>query len=275
MIEKMMLNYNNTISRFPLMQLSGVHPEKPPTASFIHRTISRLGLNVVTSTTFPTPYTLDDVTSYLEEAVQWIDELDTQRISPEMKRSYYQICSDLLYRVEDLKEEEYEEIYMGGYEYMIAAQLPYSSSNNSSNTSEENYEEHAVPPTVDTPTPWVEKEKYQVDRDPAVEQLQLPPLAPGVMETYKWANGDAYDGLSARIGIPPQLKDTIIDYVKGLGIWDEILTTMKPENQMRPDSTKILTVASPYSGQNFTWSVKRPDNFEGSSSDMHWFDIAG
>ncbi|KAK1733851.1 hypothetical protein QTG54_015378 [Skeletonema marinoi] len=79
---------------------------KTSTASFLHRTISRLGLNVVTSTTFPTPYTFDDVTSYLEEAVEWIDEMDTtqQRVSQEMKRSYYQLCSDLLYRVEDLKE---------------------------------------------------------------------------------------------------------------------------------------------------------------------------
>jgi len=251
--------------------LFGVHPEKPPTASFFHRTISRLGLNVVTSTTFPTPYTFDDVTSYLEEAVEWIDEMDTtqQRVSQEMKRSYYQLCSDLLYRVEDLKEGGYEEVYTGGYEYMIAAQLP---NNNSDDDGGE--EEHAVLPTVDTPTPYTPKEKYRADRDPNVEQLQFPPLAPGVLETYKWANGDPYDGLSARIGIPPQLKDTIIAYAKGLGIWDIILNTMEPENQMRPDSTKILTVASPYSGQNFTWSVKRPDNFEGSSSDMHWFDIA-
>ncbi|KAK1733850.1 hypothetical protein QTG54_015377 [Skeletonema marinoi] len=152
---------------------------------------------------------------------------------------------------------------------MIAAQLP---NNNSDDDGGE--EEHAVLPTVDTPTPYTPKEKYRADRDPNVEQLQFPPLAPGVLETYKWANGDPYDGLSARIGIPPQLKDTIIAYAKGLGIWDIILNTMEPENQMRPDSTKILTVASPYSGQNFTWSVKRPDNFEGSSSDMHWFDIA-
>ena len=266
-------NYSLFVSYY-FMQLSGVNPQQPPTASFIHRTISRLGLNVVTSTTFPTSYSLDDVTSYLEEAVEWIDELDTTQrvVSEEMKRSYYQMCLDLLDRVDDLKEAgHYEEVDIGGYEYMIAAQLPLSNNDRSDVDDDAN----AAPPTVEKPTPYKPKEKYQPDQDPTVEQLQFPPLAPGVMETYKWANGDAYDGLSARIGIPPQLKDTIIEYVKGLGIWDIILNTMKPENQMRPDSTKILTVESPYSGQNFTWSVKRPDNFFGSDSDMHWFDIAG
>jgi len=250
--------------------LSGVHPQKPPTASFIHRTISRMGLNVVTSTTFPTSYSYDDVTSYLEEAVEWIDELDTQRVSQDMKKSYYQMCLNLLDRVEDLKEAGYEEVDTGGYEYMIAAQLP----KNDSDHDDDDDAHAAVLPTVETPTPYQPKEKYQADQDPNVEHLLFPPLAPGVMETYKWANGDAYDGLSARIGIPPQLKDTVIEYVKGLGIWDIILDTMKPENQMRPDSTKILTVKSPYSGQNFTWSAKRPDNFYGTSSDMHWFDAA-
>ena len=207
---------------------------------------------------------MDDVTSYLEETVEWIDELDTRKVSQEMKRTFYQLCSDLLYRLEDLREEGYEEVYTGSYEYMIAAKLP-------------NNDDHQtiLLPTVDSPTTFTPREKYRADRDPNVEELSFPPISPGVMETYKWANGDAYDGLSARIGIPPQLKETIIEYVKELGIWDIILNTMKPENQMRPDTTKILTLTSPYSGQNFTWSVKRPDNFDGSSSDMHWFDIAG
>jgi hypothetical protein len=201
--------------------------------------------------------------------VEWVDELDTPRVSQEMKKSYYQMCSDLLYRVEDLKEEGYEEVSTGGYDYVIAAQLPKNDDDSSD-------DKHTVlPPTVDTPTPYIPREKYGADRDPNVEELSFLPIAPGVMETYKWANGDAYDGLSARIGIPPQLKDTIIEYVKKLGIWDIILNTMKEENQMSPDSTKILTVTSPYSGQNFTWSVKRPGNFEESSSDMHWFDVAG
>ena len=98
-------------------KLSGVHPQKPPTASYIHRTISRLGLNVVTSTTFPTSYSFDDVTSYLEEAVEWIDELDTERISQEMKKTFYQMSLNLLDRVDELKEDGYpEEIYTGGYD---------------------------------------------------------------------------------------------------------------------------------------------------------------
>jgi len=261
------------------IQLSGVYPEKNPTASLVHRTISRLGLNVVTSTMFPNSYTLDDVTSYIEEIVEYVDELDNNiprgRVSPEMKKGYYQMCSDLLYRVEDLREEGYEEVYTGGYDYVIAAQLLPNVDDSDDGDGTKQTTAVVLPPTVDTPTYFIPREKYQADRDPNVEELSFLPIAPGVMETYKWANGDAYDGLSARIGIPPQLKDTIIEYVKGLGIWDIILNTMKPENQMSPDSTKILTVASPYSGQNFTWSVKRPGNFEGSSSDMHWFDSAG
>lgn len=240
-----------------------------------------LGLNVISSIKFPISYSFDTITSYLEEIVEWVDELDTTenrgdgegggegRIVPsaEMKHGYYQMCSDLLYKIEDLKEEEYDEAYTGGYDYVIAAQLPYDDIDESS-------VKKKGMPTVDEPTTYTPREKYEPDRDPTVEELSFPPIAPGVLQPYQWANGDAYDGMSARIGIPPQLKSTIIEYVKALGIWDIIIDTMT-KNQLPPDSTKILEVHSPYSDQNFTWSIKRPDNFEGSSSDMHWFDSAG
>ena len=130
-------------------KLSGVHPPKPPTASYIHRTISRLGLNVVTSTTFPTSYSFDDVNSYLEEAVEWIDELDIERVSQEMKKTFYQMSLNLLDRVDELKEDGYpEEIYTGGYEYMIAAQLPKNDHDDGL---------AVQPPTVETPTHYYPK----------------------------------------------------------------------------------------------------------------------
>lgn len=259
-------------------KLSGVFPKRNPSANTIHRMMSRnLGLNVISSMKFPISYSFDTITSYLEEIVEWVDELDTTenrggeggggRIVPSaaMKHGYYQMCSDLLYKIEDLKEEEYEEAYTGGYDYVIAAQLPYD---------DKSSDKKKGMPTVDEPTTYTPREKYEPDRDPIVEELSFPPIAPGVLQPYQWANGDAYDGMSARIGIPPQLKSTIIEYVKALGIWDIIIDTMT-KNQLPPDSTKILEVHSPYSDQNFTWSIKRPDNFEGSSSDMHWFDSAG
>ena len=117
---------------------------------------------------------------------------------------------------------------------------------------------------VDEPTEYDPSTKYIRGKKPDVEELYLPKLAPGELQPHRWANGDPYDGTSARIGIHDRLAPIITEYVKKLGIWDLMIDTIN-NNPMPADTTRFYTVKSPYvEGREFTWSAKRPDNFYGS-----------
>ena len=194
---------------------------------------------------------------------------------------------DLLSRAEEYKYAG--DVFRGKNDYVIIAELPIM--NSSSSTSEDDCDDddnvddgtipkntcsmmntannkvhHQVDDTeVPRPTMYEYKVKYVVDQNPTIEELARPNLKPGEMAKYQWANGDEYDGMSALIGVPPHLVETITDYVKGLGIWDIMIDTIT-KNPMPPDSTNFYNVTSPYGNgeRTFTWSAKRPDNFYGS-----------
>ena len=189
---------------------------------------------------------------------------------------------DLLSRAEEYKYAG--DVFRGKNDYVIIAELPIMNSSSSSSedcddddddttkntcsttTNTANKVHHQVDDKeVTRPTMYEEKVKYVVDQNPTIEELAKPNLKPGEMAKYQWANGDEYDGMSALIGVPPHLVETITDYVKGLGIWDIMIDTIT-KNPMPPDSTNFYNVTSPYGNgeRTFTWSAKRPDNFYGS-----------
>lgn len=192
---------------------------------------------------------------------------------------------DLLSRAEGYKYAG--DVFRGKNDYVIIAELPIMNSSSSSSEDcddDDNVDDGTIPKNtcstmntankvhhqvddkeVTRPTMYEEKVKYVVDQNPTIEELAKPNLKPGEMAKYQWANGDEYDGMSALIGVPPHLVETITDYVKGLGIWDIMIDTIT-KNPMPPDSTNFYNVTSPYGNgeRTFTWSAKRPDNFYGS-----------
>ena len=196
--------------------------------------------------------------SIIEEAKDWIDDLET--LDKDAQLGFYSELFDLYQRVEGIMGDDTDDIFAGGYEYIIAAQLPIINDDESSLLPKK----PVTTATVNEPSEYEYKEKYTKDQDPSVEKLAMPPIKPGELQLYQWDNGDAYDGASARIGIPPKLSETIRDYVKQLGIWDLMINTIN-NNPMPKNSTRFYTMKSPYEeGKTFTWSAKRPDNFYGS-----------
>ncbi|KAL7543508.1 hypothetical protein ACHAXR_012794 [Thalassiosira sp. AJA248-18] len=237
--------------------LSREYPKHDLPASWVHRNMAKLGLNVYSSTLFPIYHAFGDLSSVIAEATEWVDDLESD---DETKRGFYKVLFDLYQRGEDIAAYD-STFFAGGYKYIVTAELPSLSSK-------------PLTTVVDAPIEYEYKERYEKDHDPAIEELAMPPIKPGELQEYKWANGDSYDGTSARIGIPPKLSETIRNYVKKLGIWDLMIHTMK-DDPMPKNSTRFYTMASPYEdGKKFTWSAKRPDNFYGSDSNMHWFDVA-
>ena len=244
-------------------QYYGEPPTRDYTAKWAHRSVDRLGLNIYSSTVYPSYKTYEDIFGLVETTKEWIQDMPA---SDGMKGSMYAILLELLDSAEELNgNQEFDTpVFPSGNDYIIVAQMPTSAAD-------------ALFPTlqVEGPSEYVEREQYDKDYSPKVEELAKPKLAPGEMKLYEWANGDAYDGASAVIGIPPQLIPTLTDYVKGLGIWDIMVDTIK-NDPMPPDSVRFYNVTSPLGDgdRTFTWSAKRPDNFYGSDSDMHWFDVA-
>lgn len=238
--------------------------------------MDRLGLNIQSSTVFPTYSTYKDIVAIVKQTTEWMDELDEWG---EQLQDLYQICNDLLERAHDIvhmmdwDEEEVESdeeaesmpIFLAGHNYVIAALMPDTSDMASSEPL----------PTVGEPTMYEHRYRYSKDYEPEIEDMVKPDLKSGEMVEHKWANGDDYDGTSALIGIPPQMVEVLTDYVKGLGIWDIMVDTIM-KNPMEPDNVRFYNVTSPFGNgeRTFQWSAKRPGNFYGSDSDMHWFDAA-
>ena len=230
------------------LQLTRETPKHDLPATWVHRTTKRLGLNIFSSTLFPTYYTQYDMFSLIEEAKEWVEFLKGE-FDRKTEESFLSVLDSLNARVEQVMDGE--EVFTGGYDYVIAAEFPLIPD---------------APVTTAFPRPieYKGKRKYDKDHDPWVEKLAMPPIEPGEFQFYKWANGDAYDGVSARIGIEAKLADTIRDYIKELGIWDLIIDTITGD-PMPKNSTRFYNIESIYEkGKNFTWSAKRPDNFYGS-----------
>lgn len=190
----------------------------------------------------------------LAETKELIDELEASGdMTHAEHESYYEKLTDMEWRSERATRDG--PVFAGEHTYIIAVEHPSSFDGATKS------ERKVVPPTIYQP-----KERYQEDTKPAVEELSLKPLASGTMEEYRWANGDPYDGFSARIGVPPTLGPALNEYVRGLGLWDLMIDTIY-NNPMEPDSTRFYNLTSPFGdgvGRNFTWSAKRPGNFYGS-----------
>lgn len=260
--------------------LSGYYPKRNLSAKWVGRNLQRLGMDVFSSTIFPAKHSYEDMKKKIDTTAEWLQEIEELQlpVPPAIIHGYYEMLHQLERRAADATKDG--PIFSGDSTYIIAA------SKRSEEEEDDNEESGGTvagdndgnkkqqPPPVAT-TVYVPKERYQKDLNPAVEELDTTPLAVGEMATYKWANGDAYDGFSARIGIPPELVETVTDYVKKMGLWDLMIDTVY-NDPMEPDSTRFYNFTSPYvsDGRNFTWSAKRPDNFYGSDSDMHWFDAA-
>ena len=215
--------------------------------------MKRIGLNIYSSTLFPTYHTQDDLFSLIEEAKEWVEFLKGE-FDSKTEESFLSVLDRFHTRVEQAMDDE--EMTTGGYDYVIAAEFPLKP-------------DDPVTTAVPRPIEYKGKRKYDKDHEPWVEKLAMPPIEPGEFQLYKWANGDSYDGVSARIGIPANLADTIRDYVKELGIWDLIIDTITVD-PMPKNSTRFYNIESSYEkGKNFTWSAKRPDNFYGSDVSRH------
>ena len=101
-------------------------------------------------------------------------------------------------------------------------------------------------------------------------------LQPGQVDLLRWANDNTIvQEYGARVGLPPQLVPTLIEYARDMGLLD-IMTNMLYDDPLPPDAARWFSFQSPYQTnepkRNFTWNVERPA--KKWKSDMHWFNTA-
>ena len=222
-------------------------PKKNLPASWVHRTLGKLNLNIFDSTRMYTNYDYDQFESKLKDALAWIE--DSELMTSETKEHFESLVHSLSEQAEEATEDG--PVYAGGNEYIIAAEI-----------SAEDVEART---TVPYPVDYATKERYWPDRQPEVEEMVTTPLVPGEIMKLTWANGDDYDGLSYRVGVERKLQKAIVDYLKKLGLWDIIHETMY-DNPLQEDSTRFHRLPSPYDpSRTMTWGVKRPSNYDESA----------
>lgn len=111
-------------------------------------------------------------------------------------------------------------------------------------------------------------------------------LRPGQVAILRWASDNTVvQDYGARVGLPPQLALTLIEYARDMGLL-EIMTNMLYDDPLPPDGARWFSFQSPYQTpqtttseeqqegmkRNFTWNVERPA--KKWRSDMHWFNTA-
>jgi len=99
--------------------LFGEH-KKGLSAKWIERTLTRLGLNVYSSTLFPVHYDYEDMLKTVVEVKDWISGLELSSDKPNrgIKKHYRRLLDELK---EKLPEEP---VFAGEHTYVIAAELP-------------------------------------------------------------------------------------------------------------------------------------------------------
>ncbi|KAL3810922.1 hypothetical protein ACHAXA_008772 [Cyclostephanos tholiformis] len=118
--------------------------------------------------------------------------------------------------------------------------------------------------------------------DDDFEHFQPTELSPGQVDLLRWeADGTIVQEYGARVGLPPNLIPTLIEYVRDMGLLD-IMTNMLYDDPLPPDGARWFSFQSPYQRRamggddgnlrNFTWNVERPA--KKWKSDMHWFNTA-
>lgn len=98
--------------------LSGEYPKRNLPASWIERNLSRLGLNVHTSTLFPNKSKYKDLARPIQEAKEWVDELPY--LSSSFKNTYYNMLAELQDRAVEATRDG--PIFTGDHTYIIGAQ---------------------------------------------------------------------------------------------------------------------------------------------------------
>ena len=105
-------------------------------------------------------------------------------------------------------------------------------------------------------------------------------LSPGQVDLLRWeSDGGIVQEYGARVGLPPNLVPTLVEYARDMGLLD-IMTNMLYDDPLPPDGARWFTFQSPYQTttggggerRNFTWNVERPA--KKWKSDMHWFNTA-
>ncbi|KAL7549056.1 hypothetical protein ACHAWF_012324 [Thalassiosira exigua] len=107
-----------------------------------------------------------------------------------------------------------------------------------------------------------------------------PDLPPGRADPLRWDDGAPVQDYAARVGLPPRLVPTLIEYARGLGLYD-IMENMLYDDPLPPGGARWFDFRSPYQkelgtkpedARNVTWNVERPE--KKWKSDMHWFNTA-
>ncbi len=123
-------------------------------------------------------------------------------------------------------------------------------------------------------------------RDDEFEHFQPTILRSGQVDLLKWeTDGTIVQEYGARVGLPPKLIPTLVEYARDMGLLD-IMTNMLYDDPLPPDGARWFSFQSPYQTRasadgkgddhvdlrNFTWNVERPA--KKWKSDMHWFNTA-
>eukprot|EP00581_Thalassiosira_minuscula_P008869 CAMPEP_0183706800 /NCGR_PEP_ID=MMETSP0737-20130205/3544_1 /TAXON_ID=385413 /ORGANISM="Thalassiosira miniscula, Strain CCMP1093" /LENGTH=514 /DNA_ID=CAMNT_0025934311 /DNA_START=76 /DNA_END=1617 /DNA_ORIENTATION=+ len=127
-----------------------------------------------------------------------------------------------------------------------------------------------------------QQKKKQPKKKEEFGHFLTPDLKPGQASVLRWdSDGSIVQDYAARVGLPPQLVPTLIEYIKDMGLYD-IMTNMLYDDPLPPDGAEWFSFQSPYQTKdpavdasqirNFTWNVERPA--KKWKSDMHWFNTA-
>ncbi|KAK1740478.1 hypothetical protein QTG54_008573 [Skeletonema marinoi] len=101
-------------------RLGGEEPTRNVPATFINKSLDRLGLSVFSSVHFPIIPTLDDVRETTNGGKQWIEE--SRALKPDMKKQYMTKLDDLVKRT--ARVAKVGAVFAREYQYIVAAELP-------------------------------------------------------------------------------------------------------------------------------------------------------
>ena len=113
-------------------------------------------------------------------------------------------------------------------------------------------------------------------RSKQVEDFLTPDLQPGQIEPIRWAdNGEIVTPNAYRIGIPPQIRQNLLEYCDRLGATDIFRCLTNGDNDdgsflLQPGTTQELVLLDDDDKENdgFNWFLQRPDSYW--NSNMHW-----
>jgi len=101
-------------------QLGGEEPTRNVPATFINKSLDKLGLNVFSSVLFPILPTLDDVREATNSGKSWIAESTV--LTPDTKKQYTTKLDTLMKRV--ARVAKVGAVFAREYQYIVAAELP-------------------------------------------------------------------------------------------------------------------------------------------------------